>query len=119
MSAGGGAAIDGVAAPAMRIDAPYRHAQARCGVRKKKSSASTRPMITNVERKTVFDIRSSRPRPNCRASSVVDNAGPAMINFYLQRMTTLPMRKKKITHVVEYDPYLPTLARLLEEGHPE
>ena len=48
---------------------------------------------------------------------LVDDEGPMTTDFVFQRMTTLPTRKKKITRVVEYGAYLPTLAKLLEEGH--
>ncbi|MDX2299938.1 MAG: ISL3 family transposase [Xanthomonadaceae bacterium] len=47
---------------------------------------------------------------------LVDDKGPMTTNFEFQRMTTLPTRKK-VTRVVEYGPYLPTLARMLEEGY--
>ena len=48
---------------------------------------------------------------------LVDDDDPMTTDFVFQRMTTAATRKKKITRVVEYGPYLPTLARLLEEGY--
>ena len=39
-------------------------------------------------------------------------------NFEFQRMTMASFsQKKRIKRVVEYGPYIPTLARLLEEGY--
>ncbi|TAK51334.1 MAG: ISL3 family transposase [Gammaproteobacteria bacterium] len=41
----------------------------------------------------------------------------ASTNFEFQRMTMTSIRKKQVRRVVEYGPYIPTLVRLLEEGH--
>lgn len=46
---------------------------------------------------------------------VDDESGP-MMGLMSKQMAELPVGKKKITRV-EYGPYLPTLARLLEEGY--
>lgn len=47
----------------------------------------------------------------------VDNDKPST-NFEFQRMTMASFsQKKRIKRVVEYGPYIPTLARLLEEGY--
>lgn len=46
---------------------------------------------------------------------LVDDESSVTTEF--QRMTTLRTRKKKITYAIEYGPYIPTLARLLEEGY--
>ena len=48
----------------------------------------------------------------------VDDDGPVTTNFEFQRMTMASInQKKRIKRVVEYGPYIPTLARLLEEGY--
>ena len=48
---------------------------------------------------------------------LVDDEGPMTTNFEFQRMTMASVRKKQVKRVVEYGPYIPTLARLLEEGY--
>jgi transposase len=48
---------------------------------------------------------------------LVDDDGPIEISFEFQRATHSPTRKKKIQRVIEYGPYIPTLTRLLDEGH--
>lgn len=48
---------------------------------------------------------------------LVDDEGPVTTSFEFQRMTMASVRKKQVKRVVEYGPYIPTLARLLEEGH--
>jgi transposase len=41
----------------------------------------------------------------------------ASTNFEFQRMTMASIRKKQVRRVIEYGPYIPTLVRLLEDGH--
>ena len=48
---------------------------------------------------------------------LVDDEGPMTTNFEFQRMTMASVRKKQVKRVVEYGPYIPTLARLLEDGY--
>ena len=48
---------------------------------------------------------------------LVDDEVPATTDLEFQRMSMASVRKKQVKRVVEYGPYIPTLARLLEEGY--
>lgn len=48
---------------------------------------------------------------------LVDDEGSVTTNFEFQRMSMASVRKKQVKRVVEYGPYIPTLARLLEDGY--
>ena len=48
---------------------------------------------------------------------LVDDEGPVTTNYQFQRMTMQSVRKTQVERVIEYGPYIPTLARLLEEGY--
>ena len=49
---------------------------------------------------------------------LVDDEGPLTTNHQFQRMAAMQsIRTKQVKRVIEYGPYIPTLARLLEEGY--
>ncbi len=48
---------------------------------------------------------------------LMDDDEPAGFEFVTATRLTKARRKKKVRRVVEYGPYIPTLCRLLEEGH--
>jgi len=48
---------------------------------------------------------------------LVDDGSPVTTDFLSRETVSKGTRKKQIKREVEYGPYMPTLARLLEEGH--
>jgi len=70
-----------------------------------------------VLRARILYDKKARKHGSVIETVLVDDDDPMTTDFVFQRMTTAATRKKKITRVVEYGPYLPTLARLLEEGY--
>lgn len=59
----------------------------------------------------------SRKDGAARENVVVDDQNFKPTTAFLERSTTMARRTKKVQRVVEYGPYLPTLARLLNEGY--